>query len=284
MNSRAYLFIFPLNVPEDIPDDFRASLEGRTFERGIFLPQADTDWFTQTPKYPARLLLLNGPCLYIVPHPASGQEIVELNLTDIAQLETGSSLLSGWIEFSTHVSTFKLIYNTRASNRLEEFIGAIRRRWLGAPAARNLPETKRFGPELDIKFANLLEDALERDEFVLSQCFAPPLTYRSRFILFRKYKWRPGHLVVLTSGNRLLWLKDDYRGHWERYAGIAVSAPSSLFRRCTVETAPDRSTLAIDFADGYSWQIAMYRLESDWGGFSKTLNGMLPSPAPSIVR
>ena len=94
-------------------------LEGRTFERGIFLPQADTEWFTQTPKYPARLLLLNARCLYIIPHPTSGQDIVELNLADIMQLETGSSLLSGWIHFSTRVSTLKLLYNTRASNQLK---------------------------------------------------------------------------------------------------------------------------------------------------------------------
>jgi hypothetical protein len=92
MNSRAYLFILPLHAPGDIPDDFGASLQGRPFERGIFLPQADTEWFTQTPKYPARLLLLNGGCLHIVPHPTSGQDVVELNLADIVQLETGSSL------------------------------------------------------------------------------------------------------------------------------------------------------------------------------------------------
>jgi hypothetical protein len=276
MNSRAYLFILPLHAPGDIPDDFGASLQGRPFERGIFLPQADTEWFTQTPKYPARLLLLNGGCLHIVPHPTSGQDVVELNLADIVQLETGSSLLSGWIHFSTRVSTLKLLYNTRASNRLEEFIAIVRRRWLGAPTAGKKPEAKRFGPELDIKFRNLFAEALDRDDSVLCQCFAPPLADQSKFALFRKNKWRPGHLIVLTSGNRLLWLKDDYRGHWERYAGITVSAPRSLFRSSTVETAPDHYTLVIDFAADYSWRIEIYQWESGCGAFSETLNGIVP--------
>jgi hypothetical protein len=278
MNSRAYLFIFPLNVPADIPGDFRASVEGRLFERGVFLPQADTDWFTQTPEYPARLLLLKGCCLYIIPHPTSGQEIVELNLADLVQLETGSSLLSGWIRFTTGVSTLELTYNTRASNRLDEFIATVRRRWLGAPAAVKLSEIKRFGAELDIKFRNLLEDALDGDEFVLSQCFAPPLTYRGRCILFRKNQWRPGHVVVLTSGNRLLWLKDDYRGHWERYAGIAVSAPLSVFRGCSVETASDHHIFAVTFTVGNPWQIEIHQSASAWDAFSQTL--MRPEPIP----
>jgi hypothetical protein len=214
--------------------------------------------------------------LYIIPHPTSGQDIVELNLADIMQLETGSSLLSGWIHFSTRVSTLKLLYNTRASNQLEELIAIVRRRWLGAPTAGRPSETRAFGQELDIKFSNLLHDALDRSEFVLSQCFSTPLKYQGRFTLFRTNKWRPGNLVGLTSGNRLLWLKDDYRGHWERYAGITLSAPTSLFRGCTVKTAPDHYTLVIDFADEYSWRIEIYHLETDCGGFSKTLNGIVP--------
>jgi len=272
MNSRAYVFILPMNAPGDIPDDFGASLDGRTFERGVFLPQADTDWYTQTPEYPARLLLLNDRGLYIIAHPSSGQDIVELNLADIVQFETGSSLLSGWIQFSTQVSKLKLRYNSRASDRLEEFIAVVRRRWLYSPATGRLAETGRFGPKPDIKFRNLLLGALDRDELVLAQCFSAPLRFQSGLMLLRKNKWLPGHLVALTSGNRLIWLNDEYRGHQERYAGITISAPTSLFRGCSVETTPDHSNLIIDFADGEAWRIGIYAPESGCEEFSRALN------------
>jgi hypothetical protein len=272
MDSRKYLFIFPVDTQADVPEDFRAFVADRLFERGIFLPQDDTNWFTRTPEYPARLLLLNGRCLYVIPHPTSGQSIVELNLGDIVQLETGSSLLLGWIHFSTRLSTLKLIYNTRASDRLEQFIAAVRRRWLGMPLPRKPTEPIRFGLELDLKFRDLIHDALDRDEFVLSQWFTAPLEYQGKVVLFRKIKWRPGHLVALTSGNRLLWLKDEYRGHWERYAGVTVSAPISLFRHCAVETASEHYNLVIDFMAGNSWRIAIYRADSGCDGFSKSLN------------
>jgi hypothetical protein len=274
MDSREYLFIFPVNTPGDIPEDFRASLQGRVFERGVFLPQDDTNWFTRLPEYPARLLLLNGCILYILPHPKSDQNVVELNLADIVQLETGTSLLSGWILLSTALSAIRLIYNTRASGELEQFIAVLRRRWLGEPTASKPVDTKRFGAELDIKFRNLLADSLDLDESVLSQYFSPPLECRSEFILFRKSKWRPGHLIALTSGNRLLWLKDEYRGHWERYAAITVSAPLSFFRRCTVETGPDHSNIVVDFAFSSSWRIEISQEGSSCGGFSKSLNSI----------
>jgi hypothetical protein len=283
MDSRAYLFIFPVNTAGEIPDDFRASLEGRPFEQGIFLPQADTDWFTRSPEYPARLLLLEGSCLYIIPHPASSRDIVELNLADLVQLETGSSLLSGWIQLSTRASTCRLLYNTRASDKLDQFVADMRRRWLGAPAARRPTEVERFGPEPDIKFRNLLDGALGHAESVLSQCFTAPLEYQNGCLLFRRNNWRPGHLVALTSANRLLWLKDEYRGHWERYAGITVSAPVSFFRCCKVETTADHDTLVIDFMTGNSWRIAIHRADSGCAGFSKNLNGIL-APAASQDR
>jgi hypothetical protein len=272
MDSRAYLFIFPINKAADIPDDFCVAAEGRRFERGIFLPQDDTNWFTRTPEYPARLLLMNGRSVFIVPHPTSGRRTTELNLDELVQVETGSSLLLGWIQFSTCLSTERLIYNTRASWALDNFMAALTRRWLGAPAVIEHAETKSFGSELDIKFDNLLADALDRDESVLSRWFSAPLEYHNKFFLFRKQKWRPGHLVALTSGSRLLWLKDEYRGHWERYAGITISAPISRFRCCTLETTPDRDNLVIDFMAGSSWRIAIFQPDSGCSGFSKTLN------------
>jgi hypothetical protein len=272
MNSRAYRFILPVNARADIPDDFDASLGALTFERGVFLPQADTDWYTETPEYPARLLLLNGRRLYVIPHPSSDEDNMELNLADVAQFEMGSSLLSGWIQLSTHLATLKLPYNTRASDRLEEFVALVRRRWLGAPTVGMAWETGKFVPELDIKFRNLLLGALDPDEFSLAQCFSPPLKYQSGFSLLRKNKWRPGHLVVLTSGNRLIWLKDEYRGDRERFAGITISAPISLLRGCSVETTPNYSTLVVDFKVGNPWRITIYEVDADCDRFTEAVN------------
>jgi hypothetical protein len=87
---------------------------------------------------------------------------------------------------------------------------------------------KIFGQDLDIKFRNLLHHALDRDEVVLAQYCAPPFAYQVNFLIFRRTEWRPGHLVVLTSGKRLLWINDQYRGRYERYAGSVVSVPASL--------------------------------------------------------
>ena len=83
MNSRAYRFIFPLNTPADIPSDFRGSVEGRPFETGVFLPQADANWFTREPEYPARLLLLNDRYLSMIPHPTSEQPAAEIDLDEL---------------------------------------------------------------------------------------------------------------------------------------------------------------------------------------------------------
>lgn len=97
MDSRIYLFIFPLNTPADIPADFRESVQGRSFETGVFLPQDDTNWFTRPPEYPARLLLLDGRLLTIIPHPTSGQNTVGIKLDDLIQLEASNILLLGCV-------------------------------------------------------------------------------------------------------------------------------------------------------------------------------------------
>lgn len=275
MNSRAYRFILPLNAPAEVPSDFAAALGALTFERGVFLPQADTDWYTQTPQYPARLLLLNGHRLYVIPHPASCEDRVELNLTDLVQFEMGSSLLSGWIQLTTHLATLKLPYNTRASDKLAEFAALMRRRWLGASTAGKAPDSGKFDLEIDIKFRNLLLGALDPDEFALALCFSPPREYQSGFSLLRRNKWRPGHLVVLTSGNRLIWLKDEYRGYRERYAGITLSAPTSLLRGCSVETTPDHSNLTVDFAIGNPWRIAIHEKDSGCDRFTEDVNSIV---------
>lgn len=148
MDSREYIFIYPINSAADIPEDLRACVKDRSFDRGVFLPQDDTNWFTRPPRYPARLLLLDGRWLHIIPHPNSGQCITELHLEDLVQLEAGTILLLGWIDLTTRISTEHLIYNTRGSRPLESLLATARRRWLGEPSETDSVEPRSFGHQL----------------------------------------------------------------------------------------------------------------------------------------
>ncbi|MGC2658117.1 MAG: hypothetical protein WA324_09065 [Bryobacteraceae bacterium] len=123
MDSREYIFIYPLKTNADLPADFPQEILSRSFETGVFIPQDDSNRFSQLPRYPARLLLLENRSLYIVPHPASSQIPVEIKLDELLQLETGCILLLGWINFTTSVGLQEVVYNTRGSGPLEEFLG-----------------------------------------------------------------------------------------------------------------------------------------------------------------
>lgn len=272
MDSREYVFIFAVNNLADVPQDFRASVQDYEFDTGIFLPQDDTNWSTRPPKYPARLLLLNRQYLYIVAHPAAHEHTVVLNLNELIQLEMGCILLLGWIDLVTPLAAHHLTYNTRASQPMEKFMAALRARWLGEPQGTDVTATKLFGPELDLKFSNLLQDSLDRNEVALSQFFTAPVACRNNFVAFRRVEWRPGHLLALTTGNRLLWLKDEYRGRRERYAGISVSVPTSLIRESRVEETADGDELTVNLLSGGSWRITSYEAGSGCAGFSQTLN------------
>lgn len=119
MDSRAYVFIYPLRTNADIPDDFPGKARTRRFDTGVFLPQNDADWFARPPRYPARLLLLEDRCLHVISHPTSGQSPVDIKLDELIQLETGTVLLLGWLRFTTSDGVHEIIYNTRASRPLE---------------------------------------------------------------------------------------------------------------------------------------------------------------------
>lgn len=274
MDSRAYVFIFPINSRADIPSDFRMAVQDREFEKGIFLPQDDTNWFTRLPKFPARLLLLGEHGLSIVAHPSARQPAIDIALDELVQLETGTILLLGWIQLSTGTATHHLIYNTRASRCLDDFIAAVRRRWLHATGYVRPVPVKVFGQELEIKFSNLLHYSLDRDEDVLLRYFMAPVEFKTRWLIFHRVKSRQGHLVALTSGNRLLWLKDEHRGRRERYAGITVSAPAWLVDGCTVTTDRDRNDFEIQFKSGPPWRFAVYGAASGCVDFSHCLTDL----------
>ena len=255
MDSRQYVFIYPLKTNADIPVDFPREFRESTFEAGVFLPQDDSKWFTRQ-SHPARLLLLEERSLYIVPHPSSGQSSVEIKLDDLFQLETGCILLLGWMNFTTPSGVQALIYNTRGSQPLETFLKLLKRRWLEntPPLPKRAPEI--FGDQLDVKFRNAVHLELDPNETPLIQYFQAPISIRKHFLFFRREDWRAANVLLLSSMNRLVWITDQYRRRRERYVSVSFSAPLRLLMNCTIEnTSEDQPQLAMSFAPGFAWRI-----------------------------
>jgi hypothetical protein len=272
MDSRAYVFIYPLRTNADIPDDFPQEVRTRNFETGVFLPQDDSNWFTRPPKYPARLLLLEDRCLLIIPHPTSAQSSGEIGLDELLQLESGTSLLLGWLRFTTADGVQEIIYNTRASRPLEKFLNRLKRAWCSARSPAQSIDNEAYGDELDIKFRNSLHFELDVREIAVVQYFEAPVSFKKRFLFFHRVDWRPGNLVLLTSMNRLLWITDEYRGGRELYASVSFSAPASSFRSATIEEIDCRQYLTISFSHGNCWRLPVGHRAEEISSFLHSLN------------
>lgn len=272
MDSRTYIFIYPLKTNADVPADFSQDVRTAPFETGVFLPQDDSNWFTRPPQYPARLLLLEGRSLRIVSHPASQRPLTEIKLDELLQLETGHVLLLGWMKFTTSGGVHELAYNTRASRPLETFLIALKRRWLGSSPPTHNVRSLICGGGLDIKFRNLLDFELDRDETALIQYFEAPVAVERKLLFFRRKKWRPGNLVLLTSMNRLVWITDQYKQRRESYGAISFSTPSPLLRSCRIEGEEGQQDLVISFIAGATWRIGIYEHPEESSSFCRALN------------
>ncbi|HEY7307312.1 MAG TPA: hypothetical protein VH601_24525 [Bryobacteraceae bacterium] len=277
MDSRQYIFIYPLKTNTDVPADFPREFRSRPFESGIFLPQDDSNWFTRAP---ARLLLLQERSFFIVPHPSSGLPPVEIKLDDLLQFETGCILLLGWMQFIARSEVHHLIYNTRGSRPLETFLGRLKRRWL-----ENLPRlpkttTEAYGDQLDIKFRNSVHFELEGEEASLMQYFQAPIRLEKKILLFRREDWRSGNVVFLTSMNRLVWITDQHRRRRELYASISRSVPSWLFENCTIEVNPEGLPhFVMLFRSGLEWRIPIFRALDEFSAFCDRLKQIVTPSA-----
>lgn len=272
MDSRAYVFIYPLRTNADIPDDFPQEVRTRNFETGVFLPQDDSNWFTRPPKYPARLLLLDGQSFHIIPHPTSVQSSVEIRLDELLQLETGTCLLLGWLRFTTSSGVHEIIYNTRASRPLEKFLNRLKRAWCSTPSPIQSIHHEAYGDELDIKFRNSLHFELDEGEIALVQYFEAPVSFKRRFLFFHRLDWRSGNLVLLTSLNRLLWITDEHRERRELYASVSFSAPAPSLASARIEEINGRQNLAISFSRGNSWRLPVGGRAEEIASFLHSLN------------
>ncbi|HEX4229946.1 MAG TPA: hypothetical protein VHZ07_14830 [Bryobacteraceae bacterium] len=272
MDSRQYIFIYPLKANADIPADFPQEVRACAFETGVFVPQDNSNGFARPPRYPARLLLLDRRSVYIVPHPASDQCLVEIKLDELLQLETGCILLFGWMRFTTPAGVQELTYNTRGSQPLEDFLALLKRRWF--ETTPHLPKgvVRTYGNELDIKFTNSSHFELDCDETVVAQYFQAPVPFEKKFLLFRRLDCRPGNLLLLTSSNRLLWITDQYKQRRELYVSVSFSAPFILFQNSKIGVTDGQRHVEISFSSGLTWRIPAYGVSDESLAICKVLN------------
>ena len=277
MDSREYIFIYVLKTNSDIPADYPPEFRSFPFEAGVFLPQDGSNWFTRPPKYPARLLLLAERSLHIIPHPTSAESPVDIKLDDLLQLEAGTALLRGWLRFTTPDRIYEIVYNTRASRPLENFLIALKRRWLGdSHSFRTFTAVESYGDRLDIKFNNSVHFELDQEEAILVQFFQAPIRIDKRFLFFRRENWRAGNVLLLTSMNRLVWITDEYRRRRELYASVSFSAPLRLMRKCRVESNPgEQQRIAIQFASLIDWHISISGERDACSSFCQRINRIL---------
>jgi hypothetical protein len=238
----------------------------------VFLPQDDSNWFTRPPKYPARLLLLDGQSFHIIPHPTSLQSSVEIRLDELLQLETGTCLLLGWLRFTTSSGVHEIVYNTRASRPLEKFLNILKRAWCSTSVAIQSIQSQPYGDELDIKFRNSLHFELDDHEIAVVQYFEAPVPFKGRFLFFHRVDWRSGNLVLLTSKNRLLWITDQYRERRELYASVSFSALASSLHSARIEEIDGRQNLEISFSHGNSWRLQLSHSAEEISSFLHSLN------------
>jgi len=255
VDSRYYIFAYLIHSEEDLPADFPVSLSGRGFSLGLFLPRDDPDWFGRS-SHPPRILLLSGDRLVLLTHPRYDQPPLRIPISALQFHEVGQMLLIGWLRFVTAQSAIELAYNTRSHHRVREFLRALMDAYLP-----ELPDAERgdatvFGPPLDIKFANSLSEALERNEWVRVRLFSPPVEVSRRWGPLRTHSLTAGDLVAFTS-RRVIWITDRWNGRYERYGSIIKSAPvNSLAATHCFRTEINRN-LIVSFRSGASWSIPL---------------------------
>lgn len=95
----------------------------------------------------------------------------------------------------------------------------LRKRWLLAePTGTNETPTK-FGDHLDVKSRNLRFET-GTDEAVVLQFFQVAAKGQETVLFFRRENWFAGHLLLLTSAHRIVWITNYYKRYRELYAAI----------------------------------------------------------------
>jgi hypothetical protein len=224
VDSRYYIFAYLIHSEDDLPADFPVLLSDGRFNLGLFLPCGDPKRFGRS-SHPTRILLLSGDCLVLLTHARYNQPPLRIPISNIEFCEAGQMLLIGWLRFITAQSEVELAYNTRSQPRVREFLRALMEAYIPEPPGAGRVEAAVFGPPLDIKFRNCVAEALEKNEWIKSRLFNPPVEVSRRWGPLRLHSEIAGDLVALTN-RRVLWISDRWNGRYERYGSIIKTAPA----------------------------------------------------------
>ena len=255
VDSRSYIFAYPIRCPCELPGDFVIPHRLKHFTQGVFLPRAEPDWFGRR-AYPPRVVLLSQDWLAILAHPASGEETQIVPLRELVSVEYGHFLLLGWISFASPTGIRVLSFNTRTSRPVEDLLSLLSKQWVPS-FERHEMTCESFGSTLEIKFQNAERAALEREERVLARFFNPGRTRKHRaWGLFRVESREPGDYLAVTD-RRLLWITDGYRGYSERYGSILRSAPLGNVIAISIDLAGVGREIVCRLKCGSSWRIPL---------------------------
>lgn len=238
VDSRQYRISFPIEAPSQVPADFVLPSDFEAFDAGVFLPRDDADWLGRR-RYPARILLLSGREVLIVPHPAAGEQTIRVPLDRIERIDWVRILLIGGVVLTWDGGLTRLPYNTRARGPVEKCVRKLMDRWLPPQPVQEIVFAGAFGEPLDLKFEFARSAELLAAEAPLAQFF------------------QPGGDLMLVTSRRLLWVTERRNGRYERYGTVSHSARLSSIAgvRCVWKGRP--GALEIAFRSGDAWHVPL---------------------------
>jgi hypothetical protein len=248
IDSRQYAFSYLIRSPEEVPGDFPVP-EFARYRIVLFLPRDDPDWFGRR-AYPPRILLLDQDAIVVLTHPLYGEPPVRLALADVLYYEIGQVLLIGWMRFVTTGPETRLPFNTRSDRLVNEFLDELGHRYLASRMECASEPKVEFGLPLDIKFRNCLAMAIGPGERVCATWFNPPVRKFRRWGPFRVRAETGGDLAAVTD-RRVLWITDQCKDRYERYASIVSSTPI----RRVIHTEVRENALLIQLHASVFWSI-----------------------------
>lgn len=276
LDSRQYIFSFPIHSLSDIPPDFTGLPDLGELRGGVLLPRADAHWPGRR-AYPARVLLLTDHEVVVAGHPSEREPILRMPIRRIQSIECGRILLLGWFVLIWDGGQKCLAYNTTARGPVEACIRTFEEKWLPAERVHESWTHEPFGNPLTLKFDYARSSELLSGEAAVAQFFQPPVCHVRQWLVLRRQDWSAADLLMVTS-RRLLWIRDRYQGRYECYGVVSRSAPlSSVIEAGCVDEAPDGAEFKIVFRSGDTWQIPLPESEGCEtrrfeGVFWRTLN------------
>lgn len=269
IDSRQYIYSFPLRSVADIPADF-IELQGAKLPlAGVFLPQDGRR--KRKVCSPACVLLLYERGIATTFHPSSERPGIYIPLNSLKEIETGRFLLLGWITLTWTGGRLRLPYNTCNDLVITSFIKRVENVWLPPEAVPGNSRCMQFGAPLCGKFAQAAAHELLVGETPLMCLFQPA---RYRFTCWGT----PGGGVpiagdlLMATVRRLIWIEERRNGRYEPYGTVSHSASVSSLAHVQTSMVSKDSELNINFTGGERWRIPLQKgMERDSNGFAIAL-------------